>query len=168
MRDSTESTALFPRPLAAPLGLIPERLHSGAVAAVLNRVLASELRAGELDFLHGRTLRIHVQDMRLALRLTLQHGRLAPAGAHALVDLSISGPLHAFLLLVARREDADTLFFRRRLRIEGDTALGLALKNCLDGLDIDAHRLPRQLGRMALPLYERACGRPVGGMRGAP
>ena len=31
-----------------------------------------------------------------------------------------------------RLEDPDTLFFSRRLVIEGDTELGLALKNALD------------------------------------
>jgi predicted lipid carrier protein YhbT len=32
--------------------------------------------------------------------------------------------------------DADTLFFDRRLSIEGDTELGLLLKNTLDALDL--------------------------------
>jgi hypothetical protein len=34
--------------------------------------------------------------------------------------------------LALRREDPDTLFFTRRLVLEGDTELGLALKNALD------------------------------------
>jgi O2-independent ubiquinone biosynthesis accessory factor UbiT len=29
-------------------------------------------------------------------------------------------------------EDADTLFFRRRLKVEGDTELGIAVKYWLD------------------------------------
>jgi predicted lipid carrier protein YhbT len=74
-------------------------------------------------------------------------------------DLSITGTLHAFLLLAARREDSDTLFFQRQLRMEGDTELGLEVKNFLDGLDVDSLWLPRQVSGMArktLPLYERA------------
>ena len=43
----------------------------------------------------------------------------------------------AFLLLASRQEDPDTLFFRRRLVIEGDTELGLAVKNLVDSLDPD-------------------------------
>ena len=42
-----------------------------------------------------------------------------------------------FLLRASRQEDPDTLFFRRRLMIEGDTDLGLGIKNLLDSLDPD-------------------------------
>jgi predicted lipid carrier protein YhbT len=38
---------------------------------------------------------------------------------------------------LARREaDPDTLFFDRKLSIEGDTELGLLLKNTLDAIDL--------------------------------
>jgi predicted lipid carrier protein YhbT len=50
----------------------------------------------------------------------------------------MSGQLHAFLLMLARREDPDTLFFQRLLAIEGDTALGLEIKNFLDRLEWEA------------------------------
>ena len=37
-----------------------------------------------------------------------------------------------FLALMRADMDADTLFFQRRLRISGDTELGLIVKNWLD------------------------------------
>jgi predicted lipid carrier protein YhbT len=37
--------------------------------------------------------------------------------------------------LAARKEDPDTLFFSRRLVMEGDTELGLLIKNTLDAID---------------------------------
>ena len=37
--------------------------------------------------------------------------------------------------MAARRRDPDTLFFQRRIVVEGDTELGLAVKNLLDSLD---------------------------------
>jgi hypothetical protein len=40
-------------------------------------------------------------------------------------------------LLATRREDPDTLFFNRRLCIEGDTETGLHVKNLLDALEYD-------------------------------
>ncbi len=46
-------------------------------------------------------------------------------------------------LLSLRRVDADTLFFSRRLTMEGDTELGLGLKNALDA--IDWTKLPAEL-----------------------
>ena len=42
--------------------------------------------------------------------------------------------LRDYLALALRREDADTLFFTRRIVIEGDTALGLEIRNALDAL----------------------------------
>ena len=158
MTDSPDKVPLFPRLLSLPLAVIPDRVHSTTVVTVLNRVLADALRDGELDYLQGRTVRICVRDMQLTFCITLQQGRLAASREKNMPDLSITGTLHAFLLLAARYEDTDTLFFQRRLRMEGDTELGLEVKNFLDGLDVDALWLPRQVSSMAqkaLPLYER-------------
>ena len=38
--------------------------------------------------------------------------------------------------LAQRQEDPDTLFFSRRLAMEGDTELGLVVKNALDALEL--------------------------------
>jgi predicted lipid carrier protein YhbT len=161
MIDPQAKFPLFPHLLSVPLAIIPPRVHGTAVVTVLNRILASTLRNGELDFLQGRNIHIHVRDMQLSFCITLKQGALAANRAKVMVDLSIIGTLHAFLLLAARREDADTLFFQRRLRMEGDTELGLEVKNYLDGLDVDSLWLPRQISRLArqaLPLYERTLG----------
>jgi predicted lipid carrier protein YhbT len=161
MTDAPDKAVLFPCLLSLPLAVIPDRVHSKAVVTVLNRVLASALRDGELDYLQGRTVRIHVRDMQLTFCITLQEGRLAASRVINMPDLSITGTLHAYLLLAARHEDTDTLFFQRRLRMEGDTELGLEVKNFLDGLDVDSLRLPRHvssLAQKALPLYERTFG----------
>lgn len=152
---------LFPRVLSLPIAIIPGRVHGAAVVVVLNRMLADSLQDGELDFLQGRTVCIHVRDMQLKFCITLQQGRLVPGRMGNIPDLSITGNLHAYLQLAARREDADTLFFQRRLRMEGDTELGLEVKNFLDGLDVEALWLPRHVSgaaRKVLPLYERVLG----------
>jgi len=159
MTDAPDKAPLFPRLLSMPLAIIPDRVHSTAVVTLLNRVFADALCEGELDYLLGHSVRIHVRDMQLTFCITLQQGRLAASRARNMPDLSITGTLHAFLLLAARCEDTDTLFFQRRLRMEGNTELGLEVKNFLDGLDVDSLWLPRQVSSMAqkaLPLYERA------------
>jgi predicted lipid carrier protein YhbT len=161
MTNTPGKAPLFPRLLSVPFAMVPDRMHGTAVVTVLNRVLAAALQEGELDFLQERSISIHVQDMRLGFCVTLQQGRLVANREMRMPDLSITGNLHAFLLLIARREDTDTLFFQRRLRMEGDTELGLEVKNFLDGLDVESLWLPRQvsrLARQALPLYERALG----------
>lgn len=107
--------------------------------------------------MQGRSLRIVVQDMQLGFCLTLSQDRLTALQVPA-PDLSISGNLHAFMLMAARRADPDTLFFQRLLRMEGDTGLGLALKNFLAAQDMEERWLTRQMQSMlqrALPLYER-------------
>jgi len=155
---ASENSPLLPRFLSLPMAIIPVRVHSTAVVTILNRVFADALRDEELDFLRDRTVRINVQDMQLVFCISLQRGRLKASRIKDVPDLSISGSLHSFLQLAARTEDTDTLFFQRRLRMEGDTELGLEVKNFLDGLDVDSLLLPKQVSRIAqkaLPHYER-------------
>jgi len=130
-------TPRFPAPLSLPLGLIPSRVHSVLLIQLLNRLLAPELADGELDFLYDRVMEIEVSDARVKFHLTLSQGRLAIAPSHQPNDLSISGLTYDFLLLATRREDPDTLFFNRRLKLGGNTELGLYVKNFLDALEID-------------------------------
>lgn len=130
----------LPRPnpcsvLAKPLQWMPQWLHSTGLAAVLNRVFADSLVDGGMDFLQGKTLQILVSDVGIQYRLRFAHRQFAPAGSAAKADVRFSGSLQTFLLLATRREDADSLFFRRLLRIEGDTATGLYLKNFIDALE---------------------------------
>jgi predicted lipid carrier protein YhbT len=162
MNPAAQYRPQLPRPFSLPLGLIPGRVHSRALAVALNRLFDAPLREGELDFLAGCRLRIHISDLRLTLDLTLRDGRLAGAETAMPPDLSITGSVHAFLLLATRQEDTDTLFFQRRLRTEGDTELGLALKNFLDALEPERYWLTRRLEhglQRALPVYEHLFSR---------
>ena len=56
-------------------------------------------------------------------------------------DLAFRANLSAFLQLAARQEDPDTLFISRELSIEGDTELGLIVKNMLDAIEWPAFPL---------------------------
>ncbi|MFD2110607.1 ubiquinone anaerobic biosynthesis accessory factor UbiT [Thiorhodococcus fuscus] len=125
----------FLYPLTFPLRLVPGVLHSRALAGILNQVMKEALAEGELDFLEGRRMAIEIEDIGVRYRLGLTEGRIRGYGDDTPPDSSISGGLHEFLLLAARREDADTLFFQRRLRMSGDTELGLYLKNFLDAFE---------------------------------
>ena len=62
-----------------------------------------------------------------------------------LPDLTISASAYDFYLLAMRKEDPDTLFFNRRLVVEGDTELGLIAKNALDAIDLPMLELERIL-----------------------
>lgn len=120
-------------PLVRRVPFVVQRL---ALQQTLNRCLAEPLRDGEFEVLRGRWLCLRINDLGLSWYITrsrdgLQIAREAPA------DVTISGNWREFLLLASRQEDPDTLFFRRRLVIEGDTELGLTLKNLIDSLDSD-------------------------------
>lgn len=128
--------------LAAPLRLLPTVAHSHLLALTLNRVFADAIAGGEMDFLRGKSVGIEVTDLGLAYRLTLHGARLRALGEEAPADATVAGGLHEFALLVARREDADTLFFQRRLRMAGETELGLYLKNFLDAFEPPAAVVP--------------------------
>ncbi len=142
-------TPTLPRPLALPLALIPPLAHSSVMTALLNRLFAAELADGEMDFLDGRVALIRVRDARISYYLTLKHGKLRAAPAGAKDDVSIEGDIYDFMLLATRREDPDTLFFNRRLRLGGDTELGLYIKNFLDSLEFE-----ERLGPLLKILHE--------------
>jgi predicted lipid carrier protein YhbT len=145
----------LPRPFSFPARLVPTWLHSRVLAQVLNHVLAGQIADGELAMLEGRTLGVAVRDAGVEYRLTLEGGVLVASDAAP--DVMMSGGLHAFLLMLARREDPDTLFFQRLLAIEGDTALGLEIKNFLDRLEWETLPLAPMLKRapqQALTTFE--------------
>jgi len=144
------ASPVFPYLLSLPISLVPAVAHSKVAVTVLNRAFARAIHEGELDYLQDRIVQFHVQDMQLAFQVTLQQRRLVAVRSAEPADLTVSGDLHAFLLLTSRREDADTLFFQRRLRMEGNTELGLYIKNFLDGLDLESHWLPRQIENLII------------------
>jgi len=82
--------------------------------------------------LRGRVLRLEVRGLPFAPQLTLDAIGLRPAFGRP--DVTIRAEARDYLALALRREDPDTLFFTRRIVIEGDTALGLEIKNALDAL----------------------------------
>jgi len=83
-----------------------------------------------LELLRGRIIRIELRHTPFALQLTLCGGGLHPAFGPP--DATIRAGLEDYLALALRREDPDTLFFSRKLVIEGDTELALSIKNALD------------------------------------
>lgn len=70
-------------------------------------------------------------------------------------DVLVRGPLTALLTLLQGRVDGDSLFFSRQISVEGETAALLALRNAIDGEEIDLLRdFVAVLGPLA-PLVER-------------
>jgi predicted lipid carrier protein YhbT len=95
----------------------------------------------------GRSFVLSVRDLGVAVRFAGTPAGFRPVAGEEPPDLAISATLRDFIALALREEDPDTLFFSRRLRVEGDTELGLTVKNLLDGIDwaSAARRLLREL-----------------------
>lgn len=143
------------------LGRATAPVHGLFAVPTLNRLLEMPLREGRLDFLEGRVVALRVRDLGVDLRVSLAGGRLVECACGGEPGLVLTGDAYDFLLLAARREDPDTLFFQRRLAMTGDAALGLRVKNLLDELEGGAlpPALQALVGR-AFEFWERRPGSP--------
>ena len=122
-----------PHLLTGALARLPTPLWTRPALIGLNLVFASALREGELDFLTNRVLVIALRDSPLRLALGLRRGRLIQPATPRRPDLLIESDLDTYITLLQGESDPDTLFFQRRLRLRGDTELGLEVKNFLAG-----------------------------------
>lgn len=129
------STLVLPGPIGALLSRLPTYPGSVLLAGLLNRLLLPRLPADVLAMLANRGLRIAVRDARLQFDFSYASSRFVARPADQASDLTISASAHDFLRLAQRQEDPDTLFFSRRLSMQGDTELGLVVKNALDALE---------------------------------
>lgn len=126
----------FPAPLGKLLSLLPHYPHSFLFAQGLNLALRPMLGDDKLEPLRDRRYCIRVRDAGLEFHFTVTPQGFAASYTRAAPDLTISATAADFILLATRREDPDTLFFSRRLLLEGDTELGLLVKNTLDTLEL--------------------------------
>lgn len=115
---------------------LPAPLHARLMETVLSRVLGQPGVGSTLDEVAGRRLGITVADLGLEWVFHWQHGRLHAVQEAA--EASVRGSATDLLLLASRLEDADTLFFQRRLVLTGDTELGLTVRNLLDRMPWEA------------------------------
>ena len=136
--NNSESTGRSPElPIIArkPLAWVPLPIKAKAITSAMNAMFAMALQEGELGFLAGRVMNVIVSDAELRFSVRLDEDRLRAGTEVREADLTIEGTVYTFLLLATRKEDADTLFFRRQLKTSGDTELGLYVKNFLDGIE---------------------------------
>ena len=136
----------LPKPLSTLFSILPQYPHSLAFAQALNLALGDTLRSDALQPLHGKLICLRIKDAQIALHFTLNANGVTASREEKIPALTISAKAYDFIQLAMRKEDPDTLFFSRRLLMEGDTELGLLLKNTLDALE-----LPPLAWRMLMP-----------------
>lgn len=121
-----------PRRIAPLLRVLPPSMQKRLLERAMAKVLAAPMADGTLDFMAGRRLGIEVSDLGLRWVVELQGQQLVVVDTPA--EATVRGTATDLLLLAGRLEDADTLFFQRRLVLTGDVELGLTARNMLDRL----------------------------------
>ena len=124
----------FPAALTRLGRLIPPPVASLPLMAVLELARRRELLVAP-EALYGKRFLINIEDMGLQIRFVCEKGRFLPlfdSASKAPVDVTLSAMAVDFFQMTSGMADADTLFFQRRLKIEGDTELGVAVKYWLD------------------------------------
>lgn len=150
----------LPPPVAAVLSRLPPFPGSLLLVTGLNLALARQLPEDVRQRLRGQRVRIHVRDASLRFDFVWQGRHFQACQPHAEPHLTISASAHDFVRLAQRQEDPDTLFFNRRLSMEGDTELGLLVKNALDAMELPVVNLASLAPTAVLARVRRTC-RPI-------
>ncbi len=116
---------------------LPQWPHSLNLALALNAAKRmGVLPEDTLTEIEGKRFRVTVLDTGIVADFTYRAGAFRPLwNPTGRPDLQFAALLSTYLKMVSRQEDPDTLFFNRSLTIEGDTELGLRVKNMLDALE---------------------------------
>lgn len=116
---------------------LPQWPHALVLVGGLNTALKMKLLPEDsLSQLEDKLFRVCVKDTGGEASYTYRDGMFRPVfRPDREPDLAFAANLSAYLQLLARQEDPDTLFFSRDLEIVGDTELGLIVKNMLDAVE---------------------------------
>ncbi len=116
------------RALGVSARVLPAPAMALGAAIAANLLLAPGRGLRDLS---GKRLRLELTSPPLTLGFVIHRGRMWPAPPspwHA----CIRGTGESFLALLLQKEDADALFFDRRLCVEGDTELALQVRHAVD------------------------------------
>ena len=135
--------AAMPKVLRPSLSLLPFKAQRAVLLPALSSVFREALNDGDFEFLQEKWLKIAITDLGLTWWLSFDKHKLIMASSDEMAannnseDVSFSATGDDLVLIAGRKQDPDTLFFQRRLKIEGDTELGLEVKNLIDAIDIE-------------------------------
>ncbi|WP_294952488.1 SCP2 domain-containing protein [uncultured Gilliamella sp.] len=126
-----------PQMLGLTLKCVPFEVKKRTIEQLLQLQFKQSLEDGDLDFLEDRWLKIQVTDLDLIWFVSLIENKLV-VSREEIADVSFIGNANDLIMIATRRQDPDTLFFQRRLIVEGDTELGLYVKNLMDSIELEA------------------------------
>ena len=114
---------------------LPGRPPRFVLITVLNTMLKKGLLPADMAVFDGKKFEIDVLDAGIKIRFSADGERFLDQPFNDAPDLRLAANGIDFMRMMLREEDPDTLFFNRKLHIEGDTELGLITKNLLDSVD---------------------------------
>ena len=135
-RGATTPAFVLPPLVRAVASRLPAFPPAVACAFTLSLIAPRVVGRDALATLDGKTFRIVVRDAGAGVAFRVRSERFEPLRADRAVDVTVTASAADFLLLATRRANPDTLFFDRRLLIEGDTEAGLRLKYILDAIEL--------------------------------
>ena len=147
---------LMPKTLAKLVCKVPFVINRQVAQLIMNQVFSEQIAQGDFDFLQNQLLQVEVRDAELFIGLSYQQGKLVCSyiqhfGQEA--DVSMSVESHDAIDLILQKVDPDTLFFQRKLKINGNTELAHQIKNTIDTLESD--KIPQALIKMLIEYQNR-------------
>ncbi len=130
-----------PKPIGQVMSCLPSWPGSVVFVSLLNQILKDRLPEDVTEAMLSKQFRMIVTDAKVNFNFVWTRGGFVPGWDDMEPDLTISASAQDFYLLARQEEDPDTLFFSRRLVMEGDTELGLMIKNSLDALELNVFEL---------------------------
>jgi len=104
----------------------PVTLNCIATQKLINNTFSEQIAEGDFEFLQGRLLQIEIIDANIYVGLSFNNKRIIcthynnrPITADATLSIDTPNAIN----LIQQQVDPDTLFFQRKLKINGDTEL---------------------------------------------
>ena len=123
--------------------IMPSKMENYFVLHQVKRLSQPFMDEGEIDFLDGKVAEVEIRDIaakwyftKIGQQLIMLDLEKAKAISPE-PDVVFSASVDALVLMASQKVDPDTLFFNRKLRITGDTELGLEIKNLFDQFDLE-------------------------------
>lgn len=136
--DPIISRFVKPATLSRVATKMPLKLNTMIVQNLLNRAFAEQISEGDFEFMEDRVLQIEILDAKLYVGLSFVDNRITCFHFNSqtcVSDATLSIDSLNAINLIQQSVDPDTLFFQRKLKINGDTELAHHVKNTIDTLD---------------------------------
>ena len=123
--------------------IMPSKMENYFVLHQVKRLSQPFMDDGEIDFLDEKIAEVEIRDIEAKWYFTKIGQQLVmldlekSQSISPVPDVIFSASVDALVLMASQKVDPDTLFFNRKLRITGDTELGLEIKNLFDQFDLE-------------------------------